>query len=163
MTDSFVVSLATSTQMFNPKAVFSCAMTVTDKICGWKDEERWVGSKFAACMWIFIKSVLTSGQTPTPEMKEYLKRLLLSIILCMSWVCAGTFDDHEWASDSTTTQQEEELMGKELDYENCVPCVVPRCMLWFSAPTRLNQTLGRNLQNQKVPRSCGHGDCRRDI
>ena len=35
-----------------PKAVFSYAMTVMDKISGWEDEERWVGSKFAACMWI---------------------------------------------------------------------------------------------------------------
>ena len=34
------------------KAVFSHAMTLTDKIRGWEDEESWVGSKFAACMWI---------------------------------------------------------------------------------------------------------------
>ena len=51
----------------------------------------------------------------------------------MNWVCAGTFDDHEWVSESTITQQEEEVMGRELDYESCVPCVVRWCMLWFSA------------------------------
>ena len=41
------------------KAVFSHAMTALDKILGWIDEERWVGSKFAACMWIYTKGVLT--------------------------------------------------------------------------------------------------------
>ena len=93
-------------------------MTVMDKICGWEDEET-RGSKFAACMWIYTKGVLTSGQKPTPEMEEHLKRRFLSIMLCMNWVCAGTFDDHEWVSESTTTQQEEEqVMGKELHYEN---------------------------------------------
>ena len=82
-------------------AVFSYAMTVMDKICGWEDEEKWVGK--------------------TPEMEEYLKRRLLSIMLCMNWVCAGTFDGYEWVSESTITQQEE-VMGRELDYENCVQC-----------------------------------------
>ena len=37
-------------------------------------------------------------------------------------------------------------MGKELDYEICIPCVVRWCTLWFSAPTRLNQALGRDLK-----------------
>ena len=32
------------------KAVFSYSMTVMDKICGWTDEDKWVGSNFAACM-----------------------------------------------------------------------------------------------------------------
>ena len=32
------------------KNVFSNAMTVMVKICGWEDEEQWVGSKFAACI-----------------------------------------------------------------------------------------------------------------
>ena len=37
------------------KAVFSYAMTVMDKICGWEDEEKWVCSNFAACTWIHTK------------------------------------------------------------------------------------------------------------
>ena len=45
------------------KAVFSCAMTVMEAICGWEDEEKRVGSKFAACMSIFSKEVLTRGDT----------------------------------------------------------------------------------------------------
>ena len=59
----------------------------------------------------------------------------------MNWLCAGVFDDHEWVSESTIAEQGEEEMGRELDYESCIPCVVRWSMLWFSAPTRLNQTL----------------------
>ena len=29
---------------------------------------------------------------------------MMSIMLCTNWVCVGTFDDHEWVSESTTTQ-----------------------------------------------------------
>ena len=73
-------------------------------------------------------------------------------------VCAGAFDDHEWVSESTITQQEE-VMGMELDYEIGIPCVVRWCMLWFSAPTRLNGTLEKQDSKIKnVPRSCQHGD-----
>ena len=83
---------------------------------------------------------LQSGGKPTPEMQEYLKRRILSILLCANWVCAGTFDDHEWVSESTITQYDEEVLGRELDFENCVPCVVQWWMLWFSVPTRFHQT-----------------------
>ena len=34
-----------------------------------------------------------------------------------------------------------EVMGRDLDHELCFPCVVQWSMLWFSAPTRLNQTV----------------------
>ena len=113
-----------------------------------------MGSKFSACPWIYTKEVLTRGQIPTPKMEEYLNRRLMSIVLRMNWVCAGIFDDHEWVSESTITQHEEEVMGMELDYEICIPCVVQWCMLWFSAPTRLNRTLGKqwiNIAKYHVP------------
>ena len=116
-------------------------MTVMDKIYGWIDEEKWVGSKFTACMWIYTKGVLTEWRKPTPEMQEYLKLRMLSMVLCVNWVCAGAFDDHEGVSESTIAEQEEEVMGRELDYDICLPFVVQWSMLWFSAPTRLNQTL----------------------
>ena len=102
MTDPFVVTLASSMQMYNLKpSSLTYAMTVMDKICGWEDEDKWVGSEFAACMWIYTKEVLTGWQKPTPEVAEYLKRRLLSMMLCMNWVCAGTVDDHDWVSEST--------------------------------------------------------------
>ena len=74
----------------------------------------------------------------------------MSIMLCTNWVCAGIFDNHLWVSESTLTEQEEEeVMGKELAYEICIPCVVQWCMIWFSAPTRLNPTLGKDQKTQK--------------
>ena len=125
-------------------AVFSYAMTIIDKICGWEDEEKRVCSKFAACMWVYTKEVFTRVQIPSPEVEEYLKRRVLSIMLCMNWVCAGTFDDHEWVSENTIIQHVEEVMGRELDHEIGIPYVVHWCMFWFSAPTKLNRTLGKN-------------------
>ena len=69
---------------------------------------------------------------------------MLSIMPCKNWVCAGTFDDHEWVSESTITQHVEEVMGMDFDYEIGIPFVVQWCMSWFSAPTRLNRTLEKN-------------------
>ena len=69
--------------------------------------------------------VLTEWRKPTPEMQEYLKRGMFSIMLCVSWACAGTFDDHEWYSESIIAEQEEEeVMGRDLDHEISIPCVV---------------------------------------
>ena len=58
------------------KAVFSNAMTVMDNVHGWEGEEKWVGSKFAACMWICPKSVLCGGRQESTQ--EYLKRWMLA-------------------------------------------------------------------------------------
>ena len=43
------------------KAVFSYALTLMDKIRGWEDEESWVGSKFAACLWEDTQDAWTKG------------------------------------------------------------------------------------------------------
>ena len=75
------------------KAVFSHAMTMMDKIRGWEDDARWVGSKFAACMWIYTEETLTGGQILDREQEEYLKKRMMSIMLCTNWVRAGTFVD----------------------------------------------------------------------
>ena len=131
------------------RAVFSYAMRIRDEIRGWEDEEKGVGSKFAACMWVYIKEVLTRGQKPTPEMEECLKRRLMSIKLCMKWVCAGTFDDQKWVSESTITQHEEEMMGMELDYELRFSVCGTILHGVVSAPTRLNRSLEDNGKNSK--------------
>ena len=87
-----------------------------------------MGSKFASCMWIYTKEALTKGQIPNSEVEKYLKKRMMSTMPRMNWVCAETFDDHEWVSESTITQREEEVMGIELDYEIGIPCVVQWCM-----------------------------------
>ena len=63
-------------------------------------------------------------------------------MLSVNWVCEGAFDDHEWVSENTIAMQVEGVMGRDLDYGLCIPCVVQWSMLWFSAPTRLSQTMG---------------------
>ena len=64
------------------KTAFSFAMPLMDKIRGWEDEEKRVGSKFATCMWNCTKKALTSEQIPNPAMEEYWKKRMLSIMLC---------------------------------------------------------------------------------
>ena len=99
-----------------PEAIFSCALTMMDAVCGWEDEEKIVGSKFAACMWIYTKEVLTRGHILNREKEEYLKKRMMFIMLCTNWVSAGALEDHEWVSESTITQHAEEVTGRELDY-----------------------------------------------
>ena len=131
------------------KAVCSYAMTMMDKINGREDEERWVGSKFASCMWIYTKEELTRGQRLNLEQQECLKKRIMSILLCTNWVCAGTFVDHERVSSRTICQQEEEILSMALDLKVDVPCVLQWSLLWFSAPTRLNKIWGHELKTKK--------------
>ena len=65
-----------------PKATFSFVMTVVDKVEGW-NEERWVGSKFAASMWIYTKAVLCDGRGRPPQ---DLRQVLRIIMESVSWV-----------------------------------------------------------------------------
>ena len=106
--------------------------------------------------------VLTSGQKPTTEMKEYLKRRLFSIMSCMNWVCAGIVDGHEWVSESTITQREE-VMGRELVYENCVLCVAMVHAVVLGANTVESNIRKPRNKHRKALRSREHGDCVRDL
>ena len=87
------------------------------------------------------QKALTREQIPNPAEEGILKKRMLSIMLCTKWYCAGTFVDHEWVSEGTISQHVDEMLGMEQDYDFDFPCVVQRCMLWFSAPTTLNRTL----------------------
>ena len=86
-------------------------MTVMDEIYGGDDDEKKVGSNFAACVWIYTNE----GQMLNAAMEEYLKKRMLSIILCTNWVCLGTFEDHEWVSEDTIDQHVEEVVGMKLE------------------------------------------------
>ena len=92
MTSPFLVRPELQRRIHTSKAVFSYAMTVMDKNNGWEEEE-WVGSRFAACMWIYTKAVLCDGQEST---QDYLRRRLLSNMESVSWVCEEAFEEHEW-------------------------------------------------------------------
>ena len=113
-----------------------------DKIRGWEDEESWVGSKFAACMWINTKEALTGGQILDRVQEEYLRKRIKSIMLCTNCVCAGAFVDHGWVSSRTIFHQEEAFLSMALDFKIDVPCVVP----WSTAATDLNRILGTEFE-----------------
>ena len=115
--------------------MFSYAVTVTDKIEGWEEEGTWVGSRIAACMWIYTKAVLCYGQEST---QEYLRRRLLSIMESVNWVCEEAMEDHEWVSELAFSLQENEVF-MALNWRIDVPCMVQWRLLWFSPPTRLDQ------------------------
>ena len=52
------------------------------------------------------------------EQEEYLKKRMMSVMLCANWVCAGTFVDHERVSASTNIQQEEEFLSMAIGFQN---------------------------------------------
>ena len=59
------------------KSVLPYAMAVMDNIEGWEEEEQWVSSRFAACMWIYTKAVIYNGQG---NMQEYLVQGFRSVM-----------------------------------------------------------------------------------
>ena len=66
-------------------------------------------------------------------------------------VCEEAFEVHEWVSELTISMQKEEILVA-LNYRIDVPCVVQWGMLWFSAPSRLNQRLdGNGTKMHEIP------------
>ena len=66
-----------------PRATISFAMTVMDKLEGWNDE-KWVGSMFAASMWIYTKAELCDWRGRDPPMD--LRKKFTIIMESASWV-----------------------------------------------------------------------------
>ena len=78
-------------------------------------------------MWIYTKEALTGGQILNQEQEEYLKKRMMSIMLCTNWAFASTFVDHGWVSARTIIEQEEEFflsMEFELLYYNKTPAIM---------------------------------------
>ena len=97
------------------KSVFSYAMAAMDKIEGWEEEKKLVGSRFAACMWINTKAVICNGQENT---QEYLMQRFRPIMEDANWVCDDVLNDHEWVSERTISRQEAEvLVAPDYDIE----------------------------------------------
>ena len=121
-------------EMEIPKSVSSCAMTVMDKVEGW-NEQQWVGSKFAACMWLYIAAVLCDGQEPT---QEHLRWRLSIIRECVSWVCEDVLWEHEWVTEFNVFLNVSEIL-EVFNYDLDVPCSIQWGLLWLSSPSRLGQ------------------------
>ena len=100
-----------------PKTVFSYAMIVMDKVEGWNEEE-WVGSKFAACMWIYTKAVLCDGHRRPPQ---DLRQMFDIIMECLSCLCEAALWKHEWVTEPNVLRKENDIL-EALNYDLDVPC-----------------------------------------
>ena len=117
-----------------PKTAFSFSMTVTDKVEGWS-EEKWVGSKFAACMWIYTEAILCDGhRRPLQDPRQ----MLVIIMECVSWVCEDALWEHEWVTEPNVLWKENDML-EELNCDLDVPCPLQWGLLWFFSPSRLNR------------------------
>ena len=115
------INLHANTQ---PKAVFSCAMTVMEKMCGKEEEQKWVGSFTAARMRICTKGVSNDEHNCT---LDPLGRRMFSIMESVNWVCAEALEEHGCVSPLTVSLKEEEEVLVDLDYQVDFPCVVQWC------------------------------------
>ena len=90
-----------------PKATFSFAMTVMDKVEGWNEEEC-VGSKFAASLWIYTKAVLCDGRGRPPQ--DWREKLRI-IMECVSWVTEDFLWEHEWVTEPNVLWKQNDILG----------------------------------------------------
>ena len=107
-----------------------------DKIGGWEDEEdqeKWVGARFAASMWIYSQAVVCNGE----RHKQTVRVNKMNSIWC---VCVDLLEDHVRVSEFSLALQERKVLEAfHLDID--VPCIVQWRMLWYSEPTSLNNDL----------------------
>ena len=54
--------------------------------------KKWVGSEFTACIRIYTGAALCDGQGRPPE---EMRRVLVTIRECVSWVCEDALWEHE--------------------------------------------------------------------
>ena len=123
-----------------PKATFSYATTEMDKVGGWS-EEQWVGSNLAACMLTYTEAVFSKGRSYEPPLDlDFIQGIIVESV---TWVTDGSLWQHEWTTDTSVTLRENEIL-EALNSEIDVPCPLQWGLLWFSAPTDLNQKFASN-------------------
>ena len=83
---------------------------------------------------------MCDGRAPDLEREVHFKRKLDSIIYAVNWVCDDSSDQHVWLSVESVILQEANTL-EAMQYDLGIPCVVQWGMLWFSAPTSLNNYL----------------------
>ena len=80
-------------------------------------KNRWEPNQPRACG-STLKKIGTGGQILHPEKEEYLKKRMMSLMLCTNWVCAGTFANHEWVSARAIIEQEEGHFKRGIGFQN---------------------------------------------
>ena len=116
-----------------------CAVAVMDRIGGWeegKEDENQIGAHFGACMWISTKAAISIR---SKDMKNFISQIHpLTEAVNKTWdVLCGT---HAWIQQDSMELQGSHTM-KSLHYDTEVPCVMQWGLLWYSAPSHLNEIL----------------------
>ena len=107
-----------------------------DKIRGWEDEEKSVGSKFATCMWIYTKNALSRTNTKSSNGGVFEEATIVHYAEHELGLC-WNIRRSRMVSENTISQHEEEILG------------VQWSLLWFSAPSRLSKISGFELKLKK--------------
>ena len=72
-----------------------------------------MGATFAACMWIYTKAVVCSGQR---NMHTFGVNKMNLIMEAVNWVCDDLFDDHEQLSEISLALRETTVL-EALNYD----------------------------------------------
>ena len=134
-----------------PKATFSDATAVMDKVEGWKEEE-WVGSKFAASMWIYTKAAMCDGRKRNPPLD--LQTIQAIIIESVSWVTEDFLWDHEWITETKSHHERKPHSGGSSPrHRSAMPSSVGFVMVF--SPNKPQQQVREQLN--KSGQIQGHG------
>ena len=80
------------------------------------------------------------GRRTNSAREETIQRKMNSIIFAVNSVCENSLCRHTCLSDDTLLSQEARTL-EALNYDLDVPCVVQWAVLWFAAPSSLNNEL----------------------
>ena len=128
--------------------LFSFAMELMDKVEGW-NEEKWVGSNFVACLWIYTKAVLCDGRRRYLPLD--LEFILGTIVKSVTWVSEGSLWEHEWITDTNVTLKENEIL-EALDYESTCLVHCSGVVTVLSTDEPQSQVRGQWTKSSKIQR-----------
>ena len=83
------------------------------------EDEKWIGPKIAACMWIYTKAAFCRRCSGEPPLDLDLTQGL--IVYRVTWVTERSLWEQEWNTDTNVTLREDEIL-EALNYEIDVPC-----------------------------------------
>ena len=126
------------------KVEFSYAIAVMDTIGGW-EEADWVGSRFAASIWIFTKEVVCDGQD---HMQNYRLFKFRSNVDAVKGVCDDALEERMWVSELTISLQEAFLEALQFDFE--IPCSQVENVVVLGTYNPQQRTAGNEAVNLAV-------------
>ena len=132
-------------QLIQTKAEFSYAIAVIDRIGGWIEgggieDGSQIGGRLAVCIWILSKAVVCNGQNYMKACRNQ-QNLLWKPLIVSVHVCRI---NHDWIAEFSLVLQEHKVLGA-LNHDTEVSCMVHWELLWYSAPSSLNNLLNDDV------------------